>query len=59
MTARKKKGLGLMISGGIAIAVGAIVIATTSTPDWLPVVLNVIGLIGNALGFKLVFPDHE
>lgn len=59
MTARKKKGLGTMISGGIFIAVGAIIAFTTATPEWVPTVLSVIGLVGNALGFGLVFPDHE
>jgi len=59
MTPRKKKGIGTMISGAIFIAVGAIVYATTATPEWVPTVLSVIGLVGNALGFIFVFPDHD
>lgn len=59
MTTRKKRGLGTMISGGIFIAVGAIVAFTTATPEWVPTVLSVIGLVGNAIGFIFVFPDTD
>ena len=59
MTPRKKRGLGTMISGGVFIVIGIIIVTTTATPDWVPTVLTIIGLVGNALGFTLVFPDHD
>jgi len=59
MTPRKKKCLGTMISGGDFIVIGIIIVTTTATADWVPTVLTIIGLVGNALGFTLVFPDHD
>lgn len=59
MTVRKKRGLGSIISGVIFIGVGAVVYATTVTPDWLPLIIQGIGAIANIVGFALVFPDTD
>jgi uncharacterized Tic20 family protein len=56
MNDRKKKGLGYFISGAVFIAVGIVLMVTTSTPGWVSTVLSGIGLIGNLVGFILVLP---
>ena len=59
MTDRKKKGIGLGIGGALSILAGVILFVTTSTPDWLPMVISLVGLVAGALGFKIVEPDTE
>lgn len=59
LTARKKKGLGIMIGGAITVAIGAIVYATTQTPAWVPLAIQGVGMIGNLIGFAWVFPDTD
>ena len=59
MTGRKKKGIGYIISGAVFVAVGAVFMGTTVTPDWLALVVQGIGLVANLIGFTTVFPDTE
>ena len=59
MAPRKKKGIGYLISGGVFVGVGVVMVAFTATPDWLGIVVQGIGLIANLLGFTTVFPDTE
>lgn len=59
MTDRKKKGIGFFVSGGLFIGVGAVFTFLAATPDWVVTVMSIIGLVANALGFKIVFPDVE
>ena len=59
LSARKKKGLGMLISGVVFLAVGGVFMAVDTTPDWLAVVMQAVGVIGNLLGFKIVFPDTD
>ncbi len=59
MTDRKKKGVGFLISGSVFLAVGGIFLGLEVTPDWVSTVIGIIGLVGNALGFKTVFPDND
>jgi ABC-type uncharacterized transport system permease subunit len=59
MEARKRKGIGFMISGVVFLGVGGALFGTDVTPDWLPVVVQGIGLIANLLGFTTVFPDTD
>lgn len=56
MTVRKKKGLGLIISGLVFVLAGVIMVATQSTPVWLSVVIGAIGWLGNTIGLVLVLP---
>lgn len=59
MTARKKKGVGFLISGIAFVVGGIITVSTVSTPAWFPVTLTVVGLVANFFGFVTVFPDNE
>jgi len=59
MTARKKKGITIIISNVIGVAIGAIIFATTSTPSWVPITIQGISMIAGLIGFKLVFPDTD
>jgi len=56
MTARKKKGLGFIVSGGVFLIAGVICFATQATPVWFPTVISVIGLVANGLGLVTTFP---
>lgn len=59
MTARKKRGIGFLISGVVFAVVSGIFLGTEVTPDWVGTVVGIIGLVANALGFTTVFPDTE
>ena len=59
MTARKKKGIGFLISGAVFIVAGGVFVGVPTTPDWLVPVMGLVGLIANFLGFVVVFPDIE
>lgn len=59
MTPRKKRGVGYIISGVVFVGVGGVLFGTDASPDWLPVVVQGIGLIANLLGFTTVFPDTD
>ena len=59
MTDRKKKGVGFLISGVVFAGVGVVFMNTAVTPDWVGTAVTIIGVVANALGFKIVFPDTE
>ena len=59
MTERKKRGIGYIISGAVFVGIGAVLIGTNATPDWVAIVAQGIGLLANLLGFSTVFPDVE
>ena len=59
MTARKKKGIGLLISGVVFAVVGGVFIGLEVTPAWVDTALVLVGVVANALGFVVVFPDTE
>ena len=59
LTVRKKKGLTTALSGAAGLAVGVILFVTTSTPDWVPLAIQVVSAVASAVGFAIVFPDHE
>lgn len=59
MTGRKKKGLGSIIAGVLSVFAGIVLAATTNTPEWVPVTLEVTGTLLNLLGFKIVYPDVD
>jgi len=47
MTARKKKGIGYWISGGVFLAVGTVLFALDTTPAWVNIALQAAGLLAN------------
>lgn len=59
MTARKKKGIGFLISGAVFVVAGGVFLGMPVTPDWLGPVMGLVGLVANFLGFVVVFPDVE
>lgn len=59
MTARKKRGIGLVISGVVTAVVGGIFIGTEATPEWVALVVQGVGMIAGLLGFTTVFPDTD
>ena len=56
MTVRKKKGVGLIISGLVFVLAGIVMYATASTPAWLNIIIAGIGWLGNTIGFILILP---
>jgi hypothetical protein len=59
MTTRKKKGVGLLISGAVFVVAGGVFIGMPTTPDWLGPAMSLVGLVANFLGFVVVFPDEK
>jgi len=59
MTDRKKKGIGFLITGGLFAVVGLVLVIATETPDIIGTIISIAGMIGEALGFKIVYPDVE
>lgn len=59
LTPRKKKGIGFLISGGVFVALGGVLIGLPTTPDWVGTIIGIVGLVANALGFTTVFPDNN
>ena len=57
MTARKKKGLGFVVTGVVTAAVGGILMATTATPEWVSVGLSLITAVCGVIGIVFVAPD--
>ena len=59
MTARKKKGIGYIISGAIFVGVGGVFIGMETTPDFVSLIIQGVGMIASLLGFTTVFPDTD
>ena len=59
MTDRKKKGIGFMVSGAVFAVAGVVFYSMPITPEWLAPAFGLIALVGNFLGFVIVFPDVE
>jgi hypothetical protein len=59
MLTRKKKGIGLLIGGVGAIGGGLALLLTQSTPEWISLALQVMGVVANVFGFTVVYPDGE
>ena len=56
MTARRITAWGFGISGALSILVGVVFFVTEVTPDWLPLILAVVGAIAPLLGIKISRP---
>ena len=59
LSARKRKGIGFFITAGLFVGGGVLMFATETAPDWVSTVIAVGGMIFNALGFTIVFPDFD
>lgn len=59
MTPRKKRGLGFLISGAAFIILGVILTAGKQIPIAWPMIVELIGMVLEALGFRVVFPDID
>jgi len=57
VTDRKKRGLGLIVSGLAFVAVGAVLWFTQTTPPVVNVVIQGVGAIGNIVGLVLTLPE--
>lgn len=59
MTARKKRGITLLITGVGTTIVGGFLTFATATPDWLGLALTIAAQVASVFGFTVVFPDTE
>lgn len=57
MTDRKKKGLGLIISGVVWVLVGVVLMVFTQTPQWIAIVVQIVAAISGVMGIVFVAPD--
>lgn len=57
MTDRKKRGLGLIVSGLAFVVVGAVLWFTQTTPPVVNLVIQGVGAIGNIVGLVLTLPE--
>lgn len=55
MSARKKWGLGAIITGVVLIAVGVVVFVMPVTPAWVGIALIVIDVAMGAIGVPLLY----
>jgi len=58
MSTKKKKGLGLILTGAAFLVVGIFTIGS-SVPHFLPQLFVIIGLIAKSLGIVFVYPDEK
>lgn len=59
MTARKKKGIGYLISSGAFLLAAIVTFTTAATPAWLSTSFVIVGMITNFFGIITVFPDTD
>ena len=59
MTPRQKRGISIGVGGLAGLVAGAVIYFTMATPDWLPLALQIVGLVGGVLGFSIVLPNTE
>ena len=53
MTARQVRGIGFLVTGGLFFLAGIVSLAISSTPTWVPIVINAVGVVLNVLGVAL------
>lgn len=51
---RQKKGIGFLVVAGLFGLAGAILLAFSVTPVWVPTVLNLIVVVAGAVGIAVV-----
>lgn len=54
MDPRKKWGIAALVTGVVFVAVGVIVLATTTTPAWVSIALTVVDAVLTAVGIVLL-----
>ena len=54
MTDRKKWGIAAIVTGVVFVAVGIVVLATTTTPAWVAISLVVVDAVLSAIGIALL-----
>lgn len=59
MTSRQNKGIGFLISGAAFILLGVFNVGFEVTPEWVTVVLDVVGLVAGYFGYRFVRPESE
>lgn len=57
LSPRKKRGVGLLVSGLAFIAAGVVVGWVPDASNLLTTAFGVVGAVANVLGFNTVFPD--
>jgi len=58
MSTKKKKGLGLILSGAAFLVAGIFIIGS-NIPSFLPQIFAIVALVTNALGIVFVYPDEK
>ena len=56
MSARKKLGLGMVITGALFLVVGLVTIFTTAAPTWVPMVLALVAAVAGVFGLAITLP---
>lgn len=59
MTNRKKKGIGLIISGVVSVIMGAVMFFVIATPAWASIGVTVIGAVMSTLNIYFIAPDTK
>ena len=54
MTDRQKKGIGFLVTAAVFGLAGAVLLAVSVTPVWVPVVLDVIVVVAGVVGITVV-----
>jgi len=57
MTARKKKGIGLIVSGAVSIVMGVVMLTFASTPSWAAIMVTVVTAVMSAVNIYFISPD--
>jgi len=57
MTPRKRKGIASAITGALFLVTGGVLFFAEASPDWLPLMIQAIGMVAGLFGFKVVYPD--
>jgi hypothetical protein len=58
MTTRQKTGVGFMIGGGLSVTVGVVFMTLETSPIWINVLLKVVPVLAEAIGFAIVYPNE-
>jgi hypothetical protein len=59
MNKRKRKGIGFGLTGLVFLLAGGIFYFADTTPEWLPMLISIIGTIAGTLGFTFIYPDID
>lgn len=58
MNSRQKAGIGMAISGVVALGLGIVIGSTTATPAWVDIVIRGLSVILPLIGFTVNFPSE-